>query len=159
MTTTDAKQYNVVNGTSYHTETPDAVVKVLERLRASGENCRVFYGDTKTGRAWPEEHDVWGHVSRSTGSVKIPLLCHPRSHGAPGMLDHCIVAIVARNSAGKAELVYRHPKLSFGQWALLYDEDLRKWALFLNGETHSRHDSYRAAKILLDFMTGKRIGR
>ena len=97
------KKYKEVNGTSYHIETPDRVIDVLERVKANGTRIVIDYGDVKTGASWGEVHDVTGTIGRSTGFVKIPILLHnSRSTGGLGILDHCILGI--RESAGKRVL-------------------------------------------------------
>lgn len=97
--------YNVVNGTSYHKDTPQALIEVLERAREQGLRLRLFVGDSATGRDWCEENDVTGTLGRSMGTIKVPLLLHnARSIGGGALLDHCIVRVLH----GKREL-YRHP--------------------------------------------------
>lgn len=101
-------QYQVVGGTSYHAETSDEVVRVLERARILETRITVDYGDVETGRSWGEVNDITGYVARSTGPTKVPLLLYNRrSTGAPAMLDHCIVRI--RTTRGK-RVLYQHPK-------------------------------------------------
>jgi len=105
---TNGKNYNVRNGTSYDVRTGDALVKVLENLRQSQTRIRVFYGDTKTGKSWLEEHDIEGRIGRSTGTVKIPLLVHnARSSGGGSLLDSSIVRII---DAKTKRVYYSHPK-------------------------------------------------
>lgn len=53
-------EYNVVNGTSYHAETPAAVIEVLERARQNRTRLHVSYGDAATGKDWLEEWDIAG---------------------------------------------------------------------------------------------------
>lgn len=105
--------YKVVNGTSYHKETNDYIVNLLEGARNSPTaRVRVYYGDVITGRDWEERYDVCGSVSRSTGECKIPLLIHNvRSSGGCAMLDHCIVKMEVKDSASaKYVTLYKHPK-------------------------------------------------
>ena len=111
-------EYNVVNGTSYHVDTPKKVIDVLEKARLSREcasesmpyRLRIYLGDTKTGRDWEEIYDVTGYIGRSTGTIKIPLLVHnSRSTGGPGMLDHCIVKIRHANKR-TGGVLYQHSK-------------------------------------------------
>lgn len=83
-----------VNGTSYHDETPDLLVRVLEDLRESRARITLDYGDVKTGKSWDDVYDISGRIGRSTGLTKIPLLVHnARSMGGGGILDHCILSI------------------------------------------------------------------
>ena len=96
-----AHEYKIINGTSYHIETPIEVVKVLEYARANDIRIILNYGNTKTGKSWNEEHDIkgyvgraTGYVGRSTGSNKIPLLIYSkRSFGGGSILSHCILSI------------------------------------------------------------------
>jgi len=103
----------IVNGTTYHEDTPDAVINILEtnrlaRLAGHPERIKLHYGDPKTGRDWCEFYGVTGYVGRSTGTSKIPLLlAQRRSHGGPGILNHDIVRI--RESSGARRVLYEHP--------------------------------------------------
>lgn len=98
-------KYQVVNGTAYHAETPQAVIDILERARANNWRLTFDFGDTKTGESWHEENDISGYIGRSTGTIKIPLLIHNvRSYGGGGLLDHCIVAIKHSNKNNGGEL-------------------------------------------------------
>ena len=100
------QKYKVVNDTSYHQETPDDLIKVLERARENRTRIVVDYGDVKTGESWGEVHDIAGYVGRSTGTHKIPLLVHnARSLGGGALLDHCILTV--KTSKGKRELYKR----------------------------------------------------
>ncbi len=47
-------KYKVVNGTSYHEETPDEVVTVLEQCRTDRTRVILDFGDVKTGKSWGE---------------------------------------------------------------------------------------------------------
>lgn len=109
------KQFKIVNGTSYDTRTPDEVVSVLENARLNRQRVHVSLGETEgpeAGRDWLEENMVHGFIGRSTGSVKIPLIVHNRrSHGGPGLLDHCIVRI--RTAAG-GRVLWQHPSYHYG---------------------------------------------
>lgn len=101
------EKYKVVDGTSFHKDTPMAVCQILnDAMKNRSQKIRIFYGDTETGRDWNEAYDIFGYIGRSMGPVKIPLMIYShRSGGGPGILDHCIVRITIdkRN-------VYRHPK-------------------------------------------------
>ncbi len=111
------KTYKIVNGTSYHTDTPDDVVRVLEDARKSRTRLHISLGETnnsrgKVGRDWLEEFDTHGYIGRSIGPVKVPLLlANRRSIGGGAILDHCIVRI--RESAG-GQVLYQHPDYHHG---------------------------------------------
>lgn len=101
--------YQIVNGTYYHRDTPAEVISVLEEARKSGTRIRLRYGDTKTGRDWLDEFDVEGRISRSMGPVEVPILLARRtSSGGPALLEHCIVKIRKTGKGGR--IFYRHPK-------------------------------------------------
>jgi hypothetical protein len=99
------ENYQVVNGTFYHKETPKRVVIALEFSRQyQNQRLVIFLGDGKTGKAWGDIEE--GRIGRSTGEIKIPLIIsNSRSLGGSGLLDHCIVKILAAN--GKT-VIYRH---------------------------------------------------
>ena len=99
-------KYKVVNGISYHENTPDAVIRVLENAMRTNKRIRIFYGDTETGRDWMEIYDTIGTIGRSCGQNKIPLLIkNSRSYGGCAILTDCIVKITIDK-----EVVYKHPK-------------------------------------------------
>ena len=99
-------KYKVVDGTSYHKETNDLLIKTLENARKNNIRIVVDYGDVKTGKSWGEQHNITGYVGRSTGSIKIPLLVYnTRSLGGGALLDHCIIKVVT--SRGKFQLYPR----------------------------------------------------
>lgn len=84
----------IINGTTYHDETPRELAEILERCRENGTPVLIRYGDRQTGRDWMEENDVRGRLARSMGPVKVPLLIAGREVGGPSVLDHCIVKLV-----------------------------------------------------------------
>lgn len=93
------ESYKVVNGTSYHINTPDMVIKVLEECRINKTRIVVDYGNTVTGESWGEVNDITGYIGRSTGSSKIPLLIYnSRSLGGNALLTDCIIGIKTTKS-------------------------------------------------------------
>lgn len=103
-------RYKIINGTAYHADTEEKIVNILERSRANRSRLRLHWGDIKTGLDWGDTHDVTGHIGRSTGSVKIPLLIHnSRSLGGGGILDDCIVKIRYANKK-EGGVLYQHPE-------------------------------------------------
>jgi len=97
------KEYQVVNGTSYHVETSAEVIRILEIVKSNNTRIVLDYGDVKTGKSWGEVYDITGRVGRSCGSIQIPLLIHnKRSSGGGAILDHCIIGI--KTSIGKVSL-------------------------------------------------------
>ena len=65
-------KYKKVNGTSYHKETSQEVINILEQTRLSCKRIRLWLGED--GKSWNEENDIIGYIGRSTGEYKIPLL-------------------------------------------------------------------------------------
>ena len=100
-------KYKTVNGTSYHNETSDNIINVLEHCRMNNVRIILDYGDVSTGQSWGERYDITGTIGRSCDINKIPLLIKTkRSMGGGGILDRCIVKILS--SKGK-EALYSHP--------------------------------------------------
>lgn len=149
-----AMEYQERNGTSYHLGTSDAVIRALENARATGQRIRLFLGDAETGKAWPEENDVMGHIGRSMGPRRVPLLiASSRSRGGGAILDHCIVAI--QSSAGL--FIYRHAGFDAGQWEVApSDKPDYAAAVTHNGAIHARFKSQRRAANYAAFMAGQR---
>lgn len=123
------KSYRVCDGTYYSPDTPDDVIRVIERARNSGQRIRIHHGyttpkvgpcDTSVppiGRDWLEENDVEGTVGRSMGPVKIPLLLHnSRSNAGGGILTDCIVKITTTGSNRRT--LYQHPAYHVGAIAV-----------------------------------------
>lgn len=143
------KNYKIVNNTSYHAEIPDEVIAVLEKLRLSKERCRIYYGDVLTGKAWLNEHDIFGTISRSTGDSKIPLLiASSRATGGGALLDHCIIRIDTKH-----RVLYKHPSFNTGKWQLINND------VFHNGILYASFDSELKAKRYIKFITGDQFGR
>jgi len=118
--------YNVVNGTSYHPDTPKEVIEILEKLLGTKKRVRIHYGHINeerrntlgsskaVGQDWLEENDVYGTIGRSTGQNKVPLIVAPNDDGGPGLLDQCIVRI---RHNGKD--IYRHPQYHHPKVAII----------------------------------------
>ena len=100
--------YKIVNETCYHSETPDELIQVLEKLRQTKQRVAIWYGNTNTGAEWEAPVPERGTIGRSTGTRKIPLLVKTsRSLGGEALLTHCIVKIT--ESSGSKRLLYQVP--------------------------------------------------
>lgn len=143
------------SGFWFHAETAPNVCDTLARLPRS-QRVRLFYGDTQTGKAWPEENEVCGYIGRSSGSVKVPLLiANRRSMGGGSILDHCIVAIVC---TGSGLFLYRHQTFDAGQWQTApATADGYAADVLHNGQTHARFNTRERAAKYCDFMRGLRF--
>lgn len=150
----DGKEYKVANGTYYNSKTDDKVIEVLEMAKALNYRVRVFYGDTETGREWLDEYDTMGTISRSTGSIKIPLMIkNSRSYGGAGILTDCIVKITINK-----RLVYKHPNLKETEFSITTGDNVDyPWEVAINGEvTYARFKSEAQAERWVQFMKGNR---
>lgn len=75
-------------------DTAEDLILVLDRYLHSKKRVRFWYGDKETGRSWNEEYDVTGHIGRTTGDIKIPIVVHnARSCGGMGLLTGSIIRI------------------------------------------------------------------
>jgi hypothetical protein len=146
--------YKVINGTYYHEQTDDLVVSVLERERRYDERIRIYYGDTKTGQSWLDEHDIMGTIGRSTGRISIPLLIHnSRSNGGGGILDHCIVKIVGTRTN---TVLYQHPNFRIGDFEIVKkDNDGYPFMVCIDGSNHANFKTMEKAERWVAFMKGE----
>lgn len=94
--------------TFFARDTPE-MVKLQLTLRMQGDTrIRIWYGDTKTGKATLDEHDVTGYVSRTTGTHRAPLLVNSkRSMGGLIISSNRIVRI---DSISSGRTLYKHEK-------------------------------------------------
>lgn len=98
------------NGTFYHEQTDEKIIRVLDRFMHDRDTrLRFCFGDADSGKDWEEEMDIVGYVGKSTGDIKIPILLYSkRSHGGGAILDHCIVKIEYANKK-KGGVLYQYP--------------------------------------------------
>lgn len=140
-------------GTCFNVETPEKVRQVINSLMHTPTRVRIYCGDTATGEAWQEEHDVMGRIGRSTGPCKIPLLiANARSRGGPGLLDACILRIVRLSDKA---VLYSHPAFTLGEWTVEPRESGAHSVLH-NGQEFAREGSAAKAEKLRAFMAGER---
>lgn len=144
--------------TWFNAETPEAVRRVLESARLSGEVLRLYLGDTTTGRDWGEENDVIGRVGRSTGLLKVPLLVAEGDDGGGAILDNCVVKI-QRVKDGK--VLYQHakyvaPNLSIEPITDPVPGAKKRYshAVHRDGKLNARFTSYGAAAAYVAFILG-----
>lgn len=166
----DLTKYIQADGFYFRRETPDAVRRALAKAFEDRSTVRLWYGDVTTGRAWAEEHDVFGTIGRSCGPVKVPLLVEPGEDGGGHLLDHCIVRIdvVVRRRLREGEAhpqgkpsrsvlqgrtVYAHPSFHAGTWAV-YESTQAGYAadVLLDGKLHARFRRSEEAPRFVDFM-------
>lgn len=147
--------YKVVNGTSYHKETPDKVVDILERARQNKTRIRVFYGSVEFGSDWLEENDTIGTVERSTGTIKVPLLVrNSRGIGGGSILDNCIVKITIDK-----EVVYQVENYQEPDFEIVKDDAENMYKVIdssLSDEWFLYRGTREKAQRYIDFMLGLR---
>lgn len=150
-------KYKVVNDTSFHINTPNAVVAVLERAREVKTRIRIFYGDTQTGRDWMEIFDTVGIIGRSCGPIKIPLLFrNSRSYGGHAILAHHIVKITIDKN-----VVYQHPKYNLPKLYIREASDKMKrvgflFAVYADDKLVSNCRTLKQAEHEIQFFNGSR---
>lgn len=150
--------HKVLNGTHYHRDTPDAVIRAIELAREKGHRVRIFCGDVNTGVAWAEENDIMGRIGRSTGTFKAPLLiANARSMGGPALMDHCILGIRLTGKhtyLNRHVWLYKHPTFSVGVWGLRWGDTTAR--VTHNGEDYTGDMHTGKATKLALFMRGDR---
>jgi hypothetical protein len=143
----------------FHNDTNEKVKSALQLARSGDLRVRIWYGDTVTGRAWLEEHDVLGYIGVSTGKIKAPLLI-PRqnSMGGGALLDHCIVRIMT--TSGRT--LYKHPNFESGTEGARIVRGTRNPGFPFGvrnptGEIFATFSTEQKAKNWLAFMRGERF--
>lgn len=131
---------------------------ILKDAMHEGRRLRFWYGDIDTGKAWNEEYDVTGHVGRSCGSIKVPLLLHDsRSCGGGELSTSCIVRIddIAENWT-----LYRHDNFHTSDYKIVenpkggydvVDAD--------DGSVYRCNVTLKQAERYVGFMTGSRYSK
>ena len=161
------KQYQVLNGTYYHSETPAALIVLLEKHRTCGDTVRLHYGDAD-GRDWLEENDVRGTLGRSMGPCKVPILIEQGKRGGPQLIDDRIVRLrVCLNDhivrvrvclTGREKEVYRHPAYNIPAVSLIPATELGYTvAAKVNGQIHARFKTVAEAGLYIAEMGFERI--
>ena len=154
--------YNVVNGTAYHKDTPTEVIEWLETSRERQQRIRIFYGDRETGLDWKEVYDTMGIVGRRTGSIKIPILIrNMRSNGGGAILDNCIVRITTYDSQGKIRVVYSAENYKLCNESIGFKDNPDAYngltyELYIDSEFFMAFDSKEKRNNFLNFLKGKR---
>lgn len=150
--------------TWYTSDTPADLIDILEHYRKTGDILRVFLGNTDTGADWAEDWAVVGTVSRSTGLMKVPLLCSEAEDFSSSLQVNCIVRLI--DVASRREIYklpnYIEPKLEIGEAKLdssAYDDEENAygvWRIESTGEKTivANFNSYGKAANYVAFLTG-----
>lgn len=109
QTNADGKQYRVCNGTWYHANTLDDVIRWLETFRERRDRIRVTYGVIFDGQV-SETHKRVGYVDRSAGPMKIPLIVYnDRCINGDTILSEQIVKFEYANKRSCKKVIWSHP--------------------------------------------------
>lgn len=134
---------------AYHLETDKRVISAIESARKNRQRIKVYLGDTKTGKCWNEENDVFGYVGLSKGrDAYYPILvAKANSLGGGVLLDHCIIKI--RESKGGRILYqsenFQQPNITIRE---NYPEENYPYSLLIDGNLYSNHKTERQAILL-----------
>ena len=145
----------LMHKTYFDPGTDSKAAKVLESCRTHGRKIRLILGDTSTGEPWLEEHDVVGRISRSTGSLKVPLLIEAGECGGTAILCACLLAII---DWGSGEFLYRHAAYREADLSIQPSGNAdRPWNVLRRGEVVASFGDIGQAGAYLAFMRGATI--
>lgn len=136
--------------------TDSMAAKALEACRRDDRKVRLMLGDTATGRCWLEEHDVVGHIGRSMGALKVPLLIEPGAHGGVAILTNCLLRIVEWDSGRD---LYRHPAFRLPNLTIqrIQEQHDRPWQVLHEGVIVAAFAEVGRAGAYLAFMCGETV--
>ncbi len=141
--------------TWFDEDTPDKVQSTLEYCRKQRNAVRIFYGNTETGLSRLDEDFVVGHISLSTGPIRIPLLV-PRNDDYGGDVSTASIVRIMDVKTG-AEL-YRHPLFHLPELAVnKSNEKGYRFAVTADGVTYARFNKEKKALQWIEFMRGERM--
>ena len=125
--------FKIINGTSYHIDTPSDLCDILEECRVKKVRIKVNYGDPTTGQDWLEEHDIRGYVGRSTGQIQMPLLVYnKRARGGGALLDDQILKVRETNGG---YVLWEHPNYKQPTFEIVPDLSVPyPYAVYVDGE-------------------------
>lgn len=152
-------RHEAMLGTWFSHGTPQEVQDIIEQYRKNGLRLRFWLGDIKTGRAWLEEYDVVGSISRSTGTMKVPLLIpNSKSIGGGAILTNCIVKIMGVESK---RVLYQHRDFHLPKLELVTPSDHPDFAatVLAGGHLQARFKKVSSAERWIAFMKGERMSK
>lgn len=115
---------------------------LLEKRHLRTERIRLWYGED--GSAWPEEYDVTGYLSCSSGIKPCIILVNNRkSLGGGAILADRIVRI----DSTKGVTLYKHPKFETNL-------ELMGKEIHHKGKVIARFDDSNQAQKLFNFLEG-----
>lgn len=144
-----------------------ACYNALKVVQANGRRVRVWYGSHQTGNVYPQEYDIMGYISQSTGREPCFLLVNnKRSYGGTALYPDNVVGIQYIDTR---DFIYKHSKFNKPEYGVepLYNDDgifrcFRVTEKSSNGVVTSYAlglGTYAKAQHLADFMNGLRMVR
>ena len=151
--------YKIIEGTAFHEDTPEEVVKIINNILRShrSRKIRIFLGNNKTGQDWCEAYDIFGHIGRSTGKIKIPILIKRQdSVGGTAILSNCIIKIMEDK-----KVIYQHPKYYLGELSVRDANKMLKehgffYSVFRDEENIANFAKKHQADNYILFLKGER---
>ena len=130
---------------AYHEQTDEFVIRVLEKVRLTGDRIIIKLGNTETGEGWNEEFEVQGYIGLSRGNeARFPILLYSRTSVSGGtILDHCILKI---KSTRTNAVMYTNPKYKEPTVEII-PGDMPEYPFntVVNGKLHGRHRTRQSA--------------
>jgi len=148
---TKSREYVQSRNLHFYTDTCAKVKKVLNDCFEEDTLIKVYLGDSITGKAWNEDNDTIGTVSRRTGIYKVPLLVAPGEHGGCHLSDHSIVAI---KDIMTGEYLYTHT--TFHTSVVTIGPSTQpgyKYSTFTDGELYGNHKTLADALKCKDLLS------
>jgi len=141
--------------TFFDADTPLKVQQVLENARKRKIRCRIWLGDNATGLAWLEEHEVVGHIGRSQGPLRVPLMITREREISGGTIS--TASVIRVDFQGTVRPAYQHeqfhlPKLDIRHAPTHVPE--YPYEVLADGEVHARFGDMGKAAAWVAFMHG-----
>ncbi len=148
-------QSSKTHSTYFNPGTDIKAARMLESCRIEERRVCLILGDIRTGVPWLEEHDVIGHIGRSFGILKVPLLIEPGERGGSTILSAHLLAIVDWASG---EFLYRHAAYREADLSIKPSGDAdRPWAVLWCAEVVASFSDIGKAGAYVAFMRGATI--
>ena len=131
------------------------LAKVLEACRMSHRKVRLVLGDTSTGDAWLDEHDVVGTIGRSAGLLKVPLLIEDDESGGGAILTACVLAVIDWESG---RWLFRHAAYNLPDLDIRATGDAKRpWLVSRSQQAVARFGDIGKAGAYVAFMRGETV--
>jgi hypothetical protein len=141
--------------TYFEPGTSRKVKRVLEAARADARRLRLILGNVSTGEPWLDDRDVVGHIGRSLGPLKVPLLVETGQRGGQAILTSHVLALI---DWGTGAFLYRHPAYQPPALTVHPSSDTRlPWDVQLAGQTVASFEDIGCAGAYVAFMRGATV--